>query len=577
MRLTDEDRELIQRLNAPAPVGAQFGITNYLHRLHQRRPDLRSAFPDLDRDGGRFVEWILMHGRYEVPIPPQLLPSEPAEFVHFRGVPSARLSHSRAGVNVVGHLTAELGTGEAARQLLAALRAVEIPALPIEALPVVPSSNGHAYHSLPPASATFPISVICTNPDYLTFMRRAAGDDFFAGRYNVGYWWREVGAPLPFEWRLDLDLISEVWAGSEHCADCLRPFVAQEVYVVPAPIHVPDPPILTREQLGLPDGFLFLFLFNYTSVARRKNPFGVVEAFRRAFEPGAGAALVIKCAEVASSVKEHADLLALAEGHPDIRIVEGFVPYEHKNAMLAACDCYVSLHRAEGFGMPIAEAMYLGKPTIATGWSGNLDFMTADNSHLVPYRLVELGEDLWPYRADALWAEPDVDEAAKLMRVVFADPAASQALGARAAADVRRTHSLEAVGAVVDQRLSEIAELLDGRDRGPVAATAFDPGPVAELLARGPVGAARSPLGRAGPAARRALLRAIRPFSSYERQVDQQLLAALVQAGDAIATHAELLRALQERLERLETRLAETTFAQLSPLTPQEEATEEDR
>src|SRR5262249_46259940 len=129
---------------------------------------------------------------------------------------------------------------------------------------------------------------------------------------------------------------------------------------------------------------------------------------------------------------------------------------EEVYALLNACDCYVSLHRSEGFGLTMAEAMLLGKPVIATGYSGNLDFMTPTNSLLVGYDRVPITRELPIYRKGPVWAEPSVDEAARAMRWVYEHPAAARALGLRARADVSRLLSLQTAGQRMARRLEVI-------------------------------------------------------------------------------------------------------------------------
>src|SRR5262249_33966906 len=198
--------------------------------------------------------------------------------------------------------------------------------------------------------------------------------------------------------------------------------------VAPIPV-VRIPPVLTmgtagsreegRRRLGVSsDEFVFLFVFDFHSHFARKNPLAVIEAFRAVFTPSDLVRLVIKCVNGSSDPSDLTAMRALALGHR-IFIHDGYWPAEELRDLMAACDAYVSLHRSEGTGMTISEAMALGKPVIATGWSGNMDFMNVTNSFPVRYELVELSENIGPYQAGETWAEPSIEHAAELMRLVF--------------------------------------------------------------------------------------------------------------------------------------------------------------
>jgi glycosyltransferase involved in cell wall biosynthesis len=185
------------------------------------------------------------------------------------------------------------------------------------------------------------------------------------------------------------------------------------------------------------------------SVFKRKNPLGLVDAFVRAFDDGSGAHLVIKSINHEHFGKEHATLGEAASNRRDITLIDRYVSVQDRDLMTMSCDCYVSLHRSEGLGMTMAEAMYAGKPVIATGYSGNLDFMTNSNSHLVSYQLVPVGHGAQPYPAHATWAEPNLSEAADLMKQVHEDRVAGIQLGEVAAQSIRETHSVSAAASAI--------------------------------------------------------------------------------------------------------------------------------
>jgi hypothetical protein len=359
---------------------------------------------------------------------------------------------------------------------------------------------------------------------------------------------------FPDYWLRSFDDVDEVWAATEYIADALRPLTEKPVRTVRVPITVGPAAELSRAELGMPEGFCFLFVYDYRSVFRRKNPLGLVEAFRKAFPKGSGPSLVIKsiCGDEFTADRE--ELAAAITDRPEIHLVEETIAVEAKNAMIANCDCYVSLHRSEGLGLTMAEAMWFGKPVIATGYSGNLDFMTDENSYLVPYTAAKIGPDAEPYPAEGEWAEPDLEAAAKLMKEVVADPDAAGARGRRAATDIRRTHSAEASAASIEARV------VDGWADGVVDR-------VTDLDSPGS-GRLRELLDSGGPAvdreskqmrdtAKRAYVRALRPYISYQGEVNQGLEEQTAKVRDGLVAAMTLDQRLHARLAELEQRIAE--------------------
>ncbi|HEX8049994.1 MAG TPA: methyltransferase domain-containing protein, partial [Solirubrobacterales bacterium] len=251
---------------------------------------------------------------------------------------------------------------------------------------------------------------------------------------------------------------------------------------------------------------------------------------------------------------------AVAE-RPEIHLVEEMIPVEQKNAMMASCDCYVSLHRSEGLGLTMAEAMYFGRPVIATGYSGNLDFMTEENSYLVPYELTAIGPDANPYPADKEWAEPDVERAAALMREVYENPEEAAARGRRAAADIRRNHSPQAAAEAIKARIEHGRRgRLAGRFQPPSPARAQVGAPAGRYLlehllhvdvASPPPGA-----GRAQAEAKRLYMRLLRPYAAHQQRINETVAESLDEVRKGLT---ELLRMQEEtdgEIARMQGRLS---------------------
>ena len=280
------------------------------------------------------------------------------------------------------------------------------------------------------------------------------GRSFFRDRRTIGFWWWEVES-FPPTLAAAAHLVDEIWVGSGHVARAVGERVEKPVHVFPVPIVKPDVEPLGRAALGLPDDtFVFLFAFNFLSVFERKNPLGLLEAFSRAFAPGEGPTLVLKSTNSRFHPRELARLRDAVAARPDVLLLDGSLEPSRYHALIAAADAYVSLHRAEGLGLTIAEAMTLGKPAIATRYSGNLDFMTDENSYLVPYELEPIPSGVGPYPQGTLWAEPDLDAAAAQMRVVVEQPADARARAERAVLDLASAHGIPAAVEFVRERIA---------------------------------------------------------------------------------------------------------------------------
>jgi glycosyltransferase involved in cell wall biosynthesis len=549
------------RGQAPA---APPGVNRVLERLYERRADLVSAYTtSAGPDGPGLVSWAQEFGRLEEPHLAHLLDngSEPAISAHGArdsvpasppdrvrtelaalrgGAPqsdpramAAPLHQDPLGVNVVGYFRSELGTGEAARAMVRALDAVAIPALPIHGQTVPLSRQNHPYETAAPEDAPFPVNLICMNADMLPEFARQVGTEFFAGRYSVGLWFWEVGT-FPERWRDSFSLLEEVWAPTAHIAAALEPLATVPVRTVRVPVAPALSELRSRADLGLdPDAFTFLFSFDYLSVAERKNPLATISAFSRAFDPEDGARLVIKCINAERDPAYHERVRAAVADRPDITLTDRYLsPVDNAN-LVALCDCYVSLHRAEGLGLVLADAMWHGKPVIATGYSGNLDFMTADNSVLVDYELVAIGEDFDPYPAAGTWAQPDVEQAAGHMRRLFEDRDLARRIGAAAADSIRFTHSPEAAGQILAQRLETIRAT--GRTRPHVWTTSRSAA-LAALPRRIRQGPAAGAADRGAPRdlVRRAAMRAMRPFTAYQQDINRQMADAIREVSEGI-------------------------------------------
>jgi glycosyltransferase involved in cell wall biosynthesis len=459
-------------LREPAPHGAAHGINRYTYRVYQERPDLPEAYPDIDgADGPGFAGWTVVFGPPELGLPDDLLPPPPPHVhAHVREAPP------EVSVNVTGFFGRTLGLGEAARGYVSALQAAGVPVTTTTVDVVLPAdvkapSVRDAYGRLDftdlahAEEAAF--NLVCVNADELPAFARELGEDFFRARPSIGVWAWETDH-IPERWEQSYGYLDEIWVYSTYVARNIAPAAPVPVLPIPPPVVAPDPQGV-EVDLGVPEGFRFLFMFDFFSTIQRKNPVGLVSAFRRAFDPGEGPQLVIKTINGRYRPQALDELRWAARGRPDISVIDRSLSPRERDALLVGCDCYASLHRSEGLGLTLAECMALGRPVIGTSYSATTDFMTDENSYLVDYELTRVGADTEIYPPNGSWADPSVEHAAELMRRVVERPDEARAKGERAKRDVEERYAPAAVGALARARLERLAAA--SRPEAPVPAT----------------------------------------------------------------------------------------------------------
>ena len=472
------------------------------------------------------------------------------------------------GVNAVGYLRGGLGLGQAARLYVQALHAGGVPVRTTTVdvdLPAVVAPDGRRAQVKTMDFADLhvdgelPFNLVCVNAPELPGLHAQLGADFFADRYTIGVWAWEVDV-VPSSWDRAFGLVDEIWVYSRYVQEIISKVSPVPVLRIPLPIVAPAAGGDVA-GLHLPDGFTFLFLFDFYSTLARKNPLGLVEAFTRAFAPGEGPQLVLKSHNGDFKPERLARLREAAGDRPDIHIVDRFLATSEMAALMRHADCYVSLHRAEGFGLTLGEMMALGKPVVATGFSANLDFMTPENSYLVRHRETLVGAAGESYPASGTWAEPDLDHAAQLMREVWTDQAQARARGARAQSEIAARFSLEAVGQAARERLKRLAAGQRRTERGARMAgmTGADNGDglvnswveTAELkLSFDPRRDARETGGPKG-AARRAALAAMRPYTHHQDELSRFTVNALREIDNRLDDLALDTQAAIARLQTL--------------------------
>ena len=363
-----------------------------------------------------------------------------------------------AGINVAGHASSEKGVGEALRATVRALEAIKFPYCVID-WPDSGSANIDRTLTSFVENNPFPINLIQLNADALPIFVQSRGPGFLSGKYNIGFWMWEL-SEFPPAFHSAFRYLHEVWVASNYCLDAVSRVSPVPVVKIPLALSVEGLKAgrFSREHFGLsPEAVVFLFIFDVTSIVARKNPIGLIRAFKRAFKGNEDVRLVLKLSRGTRALRR-----ALHSEAHDARVlvIDRVMERPELNALIEVSDCYVSLHRSEGFGVTIAEAMALGKPTIATAYSANVDFMTPGNSFPVRYNLVRLERDVPPYPRGSLWADPDEAHAAELMRAVYENPDHAAEVGRRGARDIFQYLGPQAVGDRIQSRLAVIGRVL---------------------------------------------------------------------------------------------------------------------
>ena len=466
-----EVAQLIELLNeAPESEGDPGHLTLYLGTLYAMIPNLHDMYPDPQfTDRPAYLKWALAEadaGRISpalVTVPPGT--GDPSEIPERQSASRwASPSALQSGITVAGYFNAELGVGEGGRLMV---QVVEATGIDFATLMTTAwnSRQRHPFEMKGEAKRNFDTNIVAVNADEFPDFARLVGPEFFSGRYTIGQWAWELDE-FPAVFRPALDLVDEVWALSEFNRASIAAITDKPVFTVPLPILEPAvAPGLDRASFGLPEGLMFLFCFDLLSILERKNPLGLIDAFKRAFSPGEGPVLVLKVLNGERRIDDLQRIRWACKSRPDILIIDDYLGHDEYGALLASADCYVSLHRSEGLGLTMAEAMALAKPVIATGYSGNLDFMNSDTAYLVPWEPTSVPADCDPYPVGARWADPDLDTAALLMRHVALHREEAAEKGRRGRQAIREEHGIDRAVAFVRQRFEEIQQ-----DRSRIAA-----------------------------------------------------------------------------------------------------------
>ena len=361
------------------------------------------------------------------------------------------------GVNLVGYARSEHGVGQSLRLCSTALQAVAHPHLLIDfTIGNLARTNDTSQEHLLAEEPRYPVNIFHVNADQMPVVFQSLPPDFFNGRYNIGFWHWEL-TELPDAFLEGFNGLDEVWVPTGFVHDAVSRKSPLPVVKIPHAIQFAITPCC-RADFDLPEQrFLFLSMYDFSSYQERKNPKGALDAFDRAFgRTDNRVALVIKTQNSHLYPQAREELQTWLETRKNVVWLDRTLTRQEVYNLESLCDCFLSLHRSEGFGLGPAESMYLGKPVIATNWSGTTEFMRQDNSLPVNYQLVTIAADIGVYEKGQQWAEPDIEHAAQLMRQVVDDPELCSRIGHAAQKSIMTELSPFRIGRMQQQRLGFI-------------------------------------------------------------------------------------------------------------------------
>ena len=386
-------------------------------------------------------------------------PKQEGQAISDPSSPQESVDSLKKGVNLVGYPKSIIGEGEFIRQTANSLKQTDLDfgivddqrttSLPMQA------DDGLAPHFR--SDNPYKVNIFHLKPRQMESFIVMQGKPFVENRYNIGYWTWEL-AKFPTAWQAALDFLDEVWCPSTFIQSAIKQKSSKPVLYQPISIELKTSSKFDREYFSLPaDAFIFLFVFDFKSHVSRKNPSACVEAFQRAFlGKGENVNLVIKSMDGALYEKEFANLQEQVKTDPRIFLIDEKYRPDEMTGLMQTADSFISLHRSEGIGLGLAQSMLLGKPVIATNYSGNTDFTLEDNSCRVNYKLVEVGKKEYPFAKGQVWADPDVDHAAWYMRKLVDDEGYRNSLAAKGQAFIRDQHNCTVTG---ERYLSRLREL----------------------------------------------------------------------------------------------------------------------
>lgn len=369
-------------------------------------------------------------------------------------------------VALIGYLSGDFGVAENLRAVAGSFEAMKIPydIYQIDTGDVYSKTN-RRYENKVVKLSNADIQLYCVNADQVRNVQLELGTQKVNNKYKIGYWFWELSI-FPDDWLHAIDLVDEIWAPTQFIYDALNQVTTKPLVLMPVAVDFKIQGQYSPQYFNLPDKhFLFLGSFDFHSFSTRKNAKAILDAFKHAFPADIqNVGLVIKTIHGEKHPEKYAELMALAKADNRIHLLNQSLNRDEMYGLIEQCNSYVSLHRSEGFGLGLAEAMLLGKPVIATAYSGNMDFMTYENSCLIDYKLIEVKDGEYPFWKNQKWADPDIKQVSEVMYKIYFDENFFKIKVLMAKNTISKKHSSEVVGNKILNRLNVIKQELNERN-----------------------------------------------------------------------------------------------------------------
>jgi glycosyltransferase involved in cell wall biosynthesis len=360
------------------------------------------------------------------------------------------------GVNIIGNIRLDAGLGQSMRLVVKEFEQTGIPfGIYEHHITEDFSMTDHSCDALIREDAPYSVNLIHINGHEFTKAYRQIGREKWDSHYNIAFWLWEL-EEFPKEWEGCIEVLDEIWTPAEFVSEAVRKRTDKPVVTIPYHVEAPTDAKYDRAYFGLPeDRFLFLMMYDGNSMVERKNPIGVLKAFKQAFPAERqDVALVIKMN--GKQPKDMAEIKKHLDGYTNVYFITHTMSKTEVNSLIADADVFVSMHRAEGFGLVMAEAMLNGVPCIATNWSANTEFMNGDVACMLDYTFVTMKHDIGPYKKGSRWAEPSVEQAAMYMRRLSEDREYYDRLSRDAKTYIEERLGMKRITGLIEDRLHEI-------------------------------------------------------------------------------------------------------------------------